>query len=219
MENSIGSPIARRTFLAGSLAGGVLLLPGCTSLGGFSMTEALKRLLTISSERAFAKLTAPGGFWDSEVARFDLPEMFSGSGGVLKGLLTSGAFKTQLQRQLNVVAEKGAERAAPLVLEAVRNISIPDAVGIIRGGPTAATTYLRGQMGPALVNAMVPGLGDALRLSSVRCWVRRSARFRGSTFPASRNRLPLARTIRSGRRSGLRKPASAPIRKAPTIRC
>lgn len=166
MENSIGSPIARRTFLAGSLAGGVLLLPGCTSLGGFSMTEALKRLLTISSERAFAKLTAPGGFWDSEVARFDLPEMFSGSGGVLKGLLTSGAFKTQLQRQLNVVAEKGAERAAPLVLEAVRNISIPDAVGIIRGGPTAATTYLRGQMGPALVNAMVPGLGDALRLSS-----------------------------------------------------
>jgi hypothetical protein len=143
-----------------------LLLPGCASLGGFSMVDALKRLLTLSSERAFAKLTAPGGFWDSEVARFELPTLFSSSGGVLRSLLTSGPFKNQLQKQLNIVAEKGAERAAPVVLEAVRNISVPDAVGIVRGGPTAATTYLRSAMGPALINAMIPGLTDTLRVSS-----------------------------------------------------
>lgn len=166
MEKMITASLARRSFLAGSLAAGTVLLPGCASMGGFSMTEALKRLLTLSSERAFARLTAPGGFWDSEVARFDLPELFTGSGGVIKSLLTSGPFKQQLQRQLNLVAEKGAERAAPVVLEAVRMISVPDAVGIIRGGPTAATSYLRGQMGPALINAMVPGLSDALRVSS-----------------------------------------------------
>ena len=166
MDTIIANLIARCGFLAGSLAGGVLLLSGCSSIGGFSMVEALKKLLTLSSERAFAKLTAPGGFWDNEVARFDLPELFSGSGGVLRTLLTSSTFKTQLRRQLNVVAEKGAERAAPVVLEAVRNVSIPDAVGIVRGGPTAATSYLRSQMGPALINAMVPGLSDALRVSS-----------------------------------------------------
>ncbi len=166
MENIITYPIARRGFLAGTAAGGLLLMPGCTSLGGFSMTEAIRRLLTISSQRAFAKLTAPGGFWDSEVARFDLPELFSGSGGTLRSLLTSGVFKSQLQKQLNLVAEKGAERAAPVVYEAVRNISIADAVGIVRGGSTAATTYLRGQMGSGLINAMIPGLSDALRVSS-----------------------------------------------------
>jgi Protein of unknown function (DUF4197) len=157
--------VARRAVLAGAAGTALLALPGCESMGGFSMVEAIKRLLTLSSQNAFAKLTAPGGFWDSAVARFEVPELFSGAGGTLKSLLTTAAFKQQLQRQLNIAAEKGATRAAPLVLETVRTISIPDAVGLIRGGPTAATTWLRTEMGPGLINAMVPGLGDAIRLS------------------------------------------------------
>ncbi|MCC6924777.1 DUF4197 domain-containing protein [Novosphingobium sp.] len=156
--------IARRAFLAGTTAAGLLALPGCQSMGGFSMVDAIRRLLDISARNAFAKLTAPGGFWDSEVARFDLPEMFGASGGI-RSLLTSAVFKQNLQKQLNVVAEKGAARAAPLVYEAVTNISIPDAVAIVRGGSSAATGYLRSQMGQGLVNAMVPGLSDALRIS------------------------------------------------------
>ncbi len=165
MEGSIGTSIARRGFMAGTAATGLLLLPGCQSMGGFSMVEAIKRLLTMSGQRAFARLVAPGGFWDSEVARFDLPELFNGNAGGLRGLLTSTVFKNQLQKQLNVVAEKGAERAAPIMLEAVKTMSIPDAIGLVRGGPTAATTWLRSAMGPALINAMVPGLTDALRVS------------------------------------------------------
>ena len=135
--------------------------------GRFSMVEAIRRLLTLSSQAAFALLTAPGGFWDSEIARFEAPELFGSSGtGLLKKLLTSTVFKQNLQHQLNIVAEKGAERAAPVVYEAVRKISVPDAANIVRGGPTAATTFLRGAMGPALINAMIPGLSDALRVSS-----------------------------------------------------
>jgi hypothetical protein len=166
MEKINSTALARRSFLAGTAASGLLLLPGCASMGGISMTEAIRRLLILSSERAFARLTAPGGFWDSEVARFDLPVLFTGGGGAIRTLLTSTVFKNQLQKQLNLLAEKGAERAAPVVYDAVRSISIADAVGIVRGGPTAATTFLRGAMGPALINAMIPGLSDALRVSS-----------------------------------------------------
>ena len=167
MTSLVNGAIARRTFLAGSAAMGLLALPGCQSLGGFSMVNAIRRLLDLSSRSAFAKLTAPGGFWDSEVARFELPTLFStGGGAVLKALLTSSAFKTNLQHQLNLVAEKGAERAAPVVYAAVKKISVPNAIGLVRGGSTAATTYLRSEMGPALINAMIPGLTDALRVSS-----------------------------------------------------
>ncbi len=166
MERIGTGVVGRRAFLAGAAGTAVLALPGCQSMGGFSMVEAVKRLLTLSAQNSFAKLTAPGGFWDSSVARFDLPILFTSSGGLLKSLLTSGPFKQQLQRQLNLIAEKGAERAAPVVVESVRNISIPDAVALIRGGPTAATTWLRSEMGPALINSMIPGLSDALRVAS-----------------------------------------------------
>lgn len=165
MQHIEQTGLARRGVILGMGAMSVLALSGCTGMGGLSMTEALKRLLTLSSQNAFAKLTASGGFWDSTVARFDLPVLFSGSSGLVRSLLTSGVFKDQLQHQLNIVAEKGAERAAPLVLDTIRNVSIPDAVGLIRGGPTAATTWLRGQMGPALINAMIPGMTDAIRVS------------------------------------------------------
>jgi hypothetical protein len=42
----------------------LLLLPGCAGTGGgFSLVEAVRRLLLRSSENAFARLTAPDGFW------------------------------------------------------------------------------------------------------------------------------------------------------------
>lgn len=166
MESLAQQQIARRSFMIGTAATGVALMSGCQSLGGFSMTEAIRRLLEVSSKNAFAKLTAPGGFYDSEVARFELPELFTGGGSVIRSLLTSGPFKSGLQKQLNTMAEKGAERAAPVVYDAVRKISIADAVGLVKGGPTAATSFLRAEMGSALINAMIPGLSDALRVSS-----------------------------------------------------
>ena len=164
MELIANTTFARRAFLVGTAAAGILALPGCQSLGGFSMTEAIKRLLTASSKNAFARLTAPGGFWDSEVARFDLPVLFTG-GGAVQALLSSGPFKQGLQKQLNLVAEKGAERAAPVVYDSVRKLSIANAVGLIKGGPTAATSFLRAEMGSALINAMIPGLSDALSVT------------------------------------------------------
>jgi hypothetical protein len=59
----------------------------------------------------------------------------------------------------------GARRAAPVVAEAVRTIGVENAVAIIKGEPTAATSFLRGAMGPSLVNAMIPELGEALRVA------------------------------------------------------
>ena len=50
----------RRSLLAGAAGGAaVLLLPGCASTGGFSMVEAVRRLLLLASENAFARL----GMW------------------------------------------------------------------------------------------------------------------------------------------------------------
>ncbi len=158
--------IDRRTLLGAGGAAALLALPGCASLPGFSLTDAIRRLLTLSSQNAFAALLEPGGFYDSQIARIDLPPQLggSGAGSVLSAVLQSGAFRRSLQKQVNRAAEKGAERAAPLVADVVRNMSIEDAAALVRGGPEAATGHLRQKMGRSLVDAMVPGIGEGLRI-------------------------------------------------------
>jgi hypothetical protein len=158
--------IDRRHLLLAGIASAALTLPGCQTTPGFSLTEAIRRLLTLASQNAFALLLQPGGFYDSSVARIALPDRFGGSSAtnIASLVLQSKAFRDRLQRQLNRAAEKGAERAAPLVADAVRNVSIEDAAALVRGGPQAATSFLRGKMGLALLDSMLPGISDGLRL-------------------------------------------------------
>jgi Protein of unknown function (DUF4197) len=158
--------IDRRHLLLAGVASATLALPGCESMPGLSLTEAIRRLLTLASQNALALLMQPGGFYDSSVARIALPDRFGGSSAtnIASLVLQSKAFRDRLQRQLNRAAEKGAERAAPLVADAVRTVSIEGAAALVRGGPQAATQFLRGKMGLALLDAMLPGISDGLRL-------------------------------------------------------
>jgi hypothetical protein len=159
--------LPRRSFVAGSLAGVALLaLPGCQSTGQISFVEAIRRLLLLASQRAFDRLAAPGGFWDQQVARIGLNSFLGSRGGVVASILTSPLFKSRLERAFADVAVKGSYRAAPIVAEAVRNVGIANAVALLQGGPTAATGFLRGEMGVSLIEAMVPEVGDALRIAN-----------------------------------------------------
>lgn len=164
-ERSDRRVLARRTFLAGAASAGLLALPGCETMRYYSLVEAVRRLLMLSADRAFARLMAPGGFWDNQLARLDLPDLIGTRGNVLADILTSVVFKDRLQREFNRVAERGARRAAPMVADAVMVIGIENARAILDGGPRAATAHLRGAMAGSLIDAMVPELGEALRIS------------------------------------------------------
>jgi hypothetical protein len=149
----------RRSVLGFGAVAGLLALPGCSSLPGLSLTEAVKRLLTLSSQNAFAELLQPNGFFDSQVARISVPDSLGGSRvtSVATALLRSKPIQDRLLMQVNRAAEAGAELAAPIVAETIRNM-------IINGGPRAATTLLQGQLGNTLVDRMLPGVGNGLRL-------------------------------------------------------
>jgi hypothetical protein len=157
----------RRRLLAGAAgACALLLLPGCAGTGPvFSLEEAVRRMLLLATENAFARLTAPGGFWDQQVARIGLNSVLGTRGDVLSRVLTSSLFKQRLEERFASFAIEASYRAAPVVTDAVRLIGIRNAVALVRGGPTAASAYLRQEVGPALIDAVVPELGDAIRVS------------------------------------------------------
>lgn len=167
MTEFTASKPTRRRFLAGASATGALLvLPACESMGGFSLVDAVRRLLYLSSERAFARMLAPGGYWDDQVATVGLDNLLGVRGNVLSSVLTSTLFRDRLYSAFADIAIEGADRAAPLVTDAVRVVGFDNAIALINGGPTAATDYLERSMGSSLIEAMVPELGTAMRVAS-----------------------------------------------------
>src|SRR5690606_29530913 len=143
---------SRRTFVAGSLAAtAALALPGCATTEPISYTEAIRRLLVLSSENAFLRLTAPGGYWDQQVAQVGLERFFGTRGNVLTNILTSSLFKDRLEGVVAGIAVDASYRAAPIVADTVRTIGLANAAALIRGGPTAASAFLRQEMGERLV--------------------------------------------------------------------
>jgi hypothetical protein len=155
--------LTRRRLLAFGCTLPLLALPACNSLPGFGMVDALRRLLTISSQRAFAGLLQDNGFFQDEVARIPLPPELRGAGGVVSALLGSSVVQNQLLQLMNRAAANAADVAAPIVYDQIRSMSFGDAVSLVRGGPTAATDFLERAMGNAIVDAMLPGVGNALR--------------------------------------------------------
>jgi hypothetical protein len=160
-------PLARRRFIAGGLAASAaLVLPACATTPGYSLTEAVRRLLLAASDNAFARLTEPGGFWDEQVALLDLGRVVGARGDTLTRILTSTLVKDRLEDAFADIAIEASFRAAPIVTDAVRVIGFANAIELVRGGPRAATTALRGELGGQLIDAMVPELGEAIRIAS-----------------------------------------------------
>ena len=158
--------LPRRGFLAGLSAAGLLALPGCAGMGGYSFTDAISRLLFLSSDRAFQRMLQPGGFWDEQVAQLGFDAFLGARGGVLNRILTSALFKDRLADSFGNIAYEGAQRAAPLVADTIRVVGFQNAIDLVRGGPTAATGFLRQEMGSRLVEAMVPEIGQGLRVAN-----------------------------------------------------
>ncbi|MEM7703590.1 MAG: DUF4197 domain-containing protein [Pseudomonadota bacterium] len=167
MTRVMDKRLDRRAITLGGGAGLVALATsGCASLPGFSLTEAVRRLLLLSSESAFARLTVPDGFWDEQVARLGLGTLLGTRGDVLGRVLTSTLFKNRLEDAFADIAIDASFRAAPIVTDAVRVIGLANAAELVRGGPQAATQALRGELGGRLIDAMVPELDEAIRVAS-----------------------------------------------------
>lgn len=161
MDQSFG--LSDRRSLLATLA--LLPLAACaTPMARYTVEDAVRRLLQLSSERAFARLTEPGGFYDDQLTRIVPPDLGGGKGGaVLSALLRTNAVRNQVARSLNDVAVDLADNATPIVMNAVQRMTLADAVLVLRGGPTAATDLLASQARGSVVEALLPGASRALR--------------------------------------------------------
>jgi hypothetical protein len=107
---------SRRGFVTGAALTALLAAAGCaTQPGYFDIVEAVRRLMQASADRAFARLIAPGGFYDDQVARLNLPAQFEGRAGrIADRILRSNAMRDRMMRSFSevIIAFTGVDLGA-----------------------------------------------------------------------------------------------------------
>jgi uncharacterized protein DUF4197 len=72
---------------------------------------------------------------------------------------------------LNRAAEDASKTAAPIFVSAIKKMSVQDALGILRGADTAATSYLKRTTSNELTNAFRPVIETSLKkVDATKYW-------------------------------------------------
>lgn len=124
-------------------------------------SRGIKEALSLASMNATNRLAQPNGFWGNTRVRIPLPGVLGETQRTLARLRMSGPLD-QLQENLNHAAESVMPQAGSLFTNAVRTITIADAIDIVRGGDDSATRYLRGRTETRLTSLLKPPMTRAL---------------------------------------------------------
>ena len=167
----------RRAFIAGLIVATPAfaqrpLLDGLTQ---GDASRGIKEALSLASMNATNRLAQPNGFWGNPRVRIPLPGALGQTQRTLSRMRMSGPLD-QLQENLNHAAESVMPQAASLFTNAVRTITIADAIDIVRGGDTSATSYLRGRTETRLTTLLRPPMTSALTDSGAFALMRTALR-------------------------------------------
>jgi hypothetical protein len=167
----------RRVFVAAVLAATPAfaqrpLLDGLTQ---GDASRGIKEALSLASMNATNRLAQPDGFWGNARVRIPLPGLLGQSQRTLTGIGMSAPLD-QLQENLNHAAESVMPQAGSLFTNAVRTITIADAIDIVRGGEDSATRYLRGRTETRLTSLLKPPMTRALTESGAFTLLRSALR-------------------------------------------
>jgi hypothetical protein len=124
--------------------------------------RAVKESLELSSTRAAELLSKTGGYQNNSLYRIRLPEPVQPIAARLRQFGLGGQVD-QIEKLMNQGAEHAAVEAKAVFIDAVRSMTITDAMGIVRGSDTAATDYFRQHTEAQLRQKYLPIIQNNLR--------------------------------------------------------
>ncbi len=131
---------------------------------GISESEAaagIKEALAQGLEKAVLQLNGTDGFFKSAFYKILLPPDAKKIENTLRSLgLNSMVDKAILQ--INRGAEDAAGYAKPIFVDAIKNMTLNDAIGLVRNGDTSATHFFRTKTTDKLYAAFLPVIKASL---------------------------------------------------------
>jgi hypothetical protein len=123
--------------------------------------QGIKEALSQGIGTAIVNLNKENGFFGNNAYKLFLPQDARKIERTLRDIgLASQVDKAILQ--INRAAEDAVGYAKPVFVNAIRQMTIADALNIVRGGNTSATDYFRDKTHSQLVEAFRPSIQESL---------------------------------------------------------
>lgn len=126
-------------------------------------SAALKEALRVGSDTAVSKGSAVNGYFANQAIKILLPQEANIIVDVINQVPGVGpALVDEVVLKLNRAAENAAPQASGILLNAITNITIVDAINIVNGPNDAATQFLRGQTQDTIATLFHPHIVTSL---------------------------------------------------------
>lgn len=150
--------MSRYLLAAFTLAITLVGLARAVSLADLSNQDAvngLKQALIQGADTAVSQLGTANGFLGNAKVKIPLPDSLRRAERLMR-MVGMGAQADELVTSMNRAAEMAVKEAKPLLVDAVKRMSVDDAKAILTGGDDAATQYFRRTTSGALTQKFLP---------------------------------------------------------------
>lgn len=145
-------------------------LPTYGQLSSTQIAAGLKEALTIGTQNSANKLSAANGFFANAALKILMPPEAQKVESTLRNV-GLGSVVDKAILSMNRGAEEAAKSAAPIFVDAIKQMTITDALGILKGGNSAATNYFKDKTTAALTTAFKPAISNALKkVDATKYW-------------------------------------------------
>jgi hypothetical protein len=129
--------------------------PGVDALSSTDINAGLKEALTRGADAAVAQLGVKDGFYGNPALKILLPKHLQKADKAMR-MLGMDKQADDLVLAMNRAAEAAVPQAQTLLVDAVKEMSLDDAKGILTGGPTSATDFFRKKTEAQLTERFIP---------------------------------------------------------------
>ncbi len=126
-----------------------------------TVVSGLKEALSIGTENAVKSVSQTDGYFGNKMIRVLMPEKIQKVADVLSKV----GYQKEVDEfvlSMNRAAEKAAPKAASYFGEAIKEMSVDDARGILNGGDTAATEFFRKKTHGRIYEAFKPIVSESM---------------------------------------------------------
>jgi len=136
---------------------GLALIPGWAraALNEGDAASGIRAALTRGAEAAVSLLGRPDGFMGNPLVRIELPGYLKDGAKLLK-MTGQGKKIDELLAAMNRAAEAAVPAAKPLLVNAVRSMSVEDGLKLLRGGDDSATQFFASKTRAPLREQFLP---------------------------------------------------------------